>query len=229
MVDYVKDNFLLGRAFADLEDLNSQARAWLDNTAHARVHATTGHRLADLLESERPQWRALESIRPYTFIERHPRKVAKESMVSFCASRYSVPPAYVGREVTVELSGDQGTVIIHSGDAIVAEHRAASKPGESLTHKEHLDELWKLALQRSPAPLPNWRMTFDHTVAATPSWIAISNWSICPPSHLKAQSRQWRCHHEHSLRSQSRHWPGASGVEGCSSAPGSNGPAGRRW
>jgi len=132
------------------------------------VHATTGHRPVDLLVSEKPHLAAWDSIGPYTFIERHPRKVAKESMVSFRASRYSVPPACVGREVTVELSSDAGHVIIRSGDAIVAEHRAATKPGESLTHKEHLDELWKLALQRSPAPLPSWRLTFDHTVAVTP-------------------------------------------------------------
>ena len=168
MVDYVKDNFLLAREFADLEDLNSQARAWLENTAHARVHATTGHRPADLLSSEREHLKPLDSIRPYTFIERVARKVAKESMVSFRSSRYSVPPAHVGREVTVELSGDQRSVIIRSGDAIVAEHRAAAKPGESITSKEHLDELWKLALQRQPAPLPNWKLTFDHAVAATP-------------------------------------------------------------
>jgi hypothetical protein len=107
-------------------------------------------------------------VRPYTFIERHPRKVAKESMVSFNSSRYSVPPAYVGRDVTVEVSGDHGTIVIRSGDAIVAEHPAAQRRGESVTRKEHLDELWKLALQRSPAPLPNWRLTFDHAVAATP-------------------------------------------------------------
>jgi transposase len=168
MVDYMKDNFLLAREFADLEDLNSQARAWLDNTAHARVHATTGHRPMDLLASERQHLAALDSIKPWTFIERVSRKVAKESMVSFRASRYSVPPAHVGREVTVELSGDQRRVIIRSGDTIVTEHPAALKPGESLTHKEHLDELWKLALQREPAPLPNWKLTFNHAVAATP-------------------------------------------------------------
>ena len=75
MVDYVKDNFLLAREFANLEDLNSQACAWLDNTAHTRVHATTGHRPIDLLESERPKLKSLDSIRPYKFIERHPRKV----------------------------------------------------------------------------------------------------------------------------------------------------------
>ncbi len=25
-----------------------------------------------------------------------------------------------------------------------------------------------MALQRAPAPLPNWQLTFDHAVAATP-------------------------------------------------------------
>jgi transposase len=168
MVDYVKDGFLLGSSFADLDDLNTQACAWLANTAHARVHATTGHRPIDLLASEREHLTPLESIRPYTFIERVMRKVAKESMVSFRSSRYSVPPVYVGREVTVELCGERGSVIIRSGDAIVAEHHAATRPGESLTHKQHIEELWKLALQRAPNPLPNWQLTFDHAVAATP-------------------------------------------------------------
>jgi len=167
MVDYVKDNFLLAREFAGMDDLNSQAQAWLDGTAHVRVHATTGHRPIDLLASEKSHLSALESVRPYTFVERHPRKVAKESMVSFRSSRYSVPPEYVGRDVTIELGGDHGKVIIRSGDAIVAEHPCAQRQGESITRKEHLDELWKLAMQRTPTPLPNWKLTFDHAVAAT--------------------------------------------------------------
>jgi transposase len=168
MVDYVKDNFLLGRAFADMDDLNSQSLAWLDNTAHVRVHATTGHRPVDLLQTEKAHLTSMESIRPYAFIERYPRKVAKESMVSFQSSRYSVPPVYVGREVTVELSGDHGAVLIRSGDAIVAEHKPAQRKGESVTQKEHLDELWKLAAQRTPTPLPSWQLTFDHAVAIMP-------------------------------------------------------------
>ncbi len=168
MVDYVKDNFLLARQFADLDDLNAQATAWLDNTANARLHATTGHRPVDLLKSEIEHLTPIASIRPYTFIERHPRKVAKESRVSFNACRYSVPPAYVGRDVTVELASDAGTVVIRSGDVIVAEHPVAARRGESVTQKQHIDELWKLALQRTPSPLPNWRLTFDHAVAATP-------------------------------------------------------------
>jgi transposase len=38
MVHYVKDNFLNGRTFADMADLNTQARHWLMYTANARVH-----------------------------------------------------------------------------------------------------------------------------------------------------------------------------------------------
>lgn len=168
MVDYVKDNFLLARQFADLDDLNAQATAWLDHTANARLHATTGHRPADLLKSEIEHLTPIASVRPYAFVERELRKVAKESMVSFRSSRYSVPPVYVGRDVTVELAADAGTVVIRSGDMIVAEHPAAQRRGESVTRKEHIDELWKLALQRTPSPLPNWRLTFDHEVARTP-------------------------------------------------------------
>jgi transposase len=168
MVDYVRDNFLLGREFADLADLNSQGLAWLDGVANVRVHATTGHRPADLLAGEREHLTPIRSIRPYTFVERLPRKVAAESMVSFRSSRYSVPPAYVGREVTVEVAHEGRSVVIRSGDAIVAEHPLAARRGESVTRKEHLDELWKLALQRTPAPPPSWRLTFDHAVAATP-------------------------------------------------------------
>jgi hypothetical protein len=166
MVDYVKDNFLNGREFIDLDDLNAQGMNWLDAVANVRVHATTGHRPVDLLVSEKPKLIPLESIRPYTFIQRHPRKVAAESMVAFCSSRYSVPPAFVGR--TVEVSHESQKIIIRSGDLIVAEHPVAQKRGESLTHKEHLDALWKLAMQRTPQPLPSWKLTFDHAVAAAP-------------------------------------------------------------
>lgn len=168
MVDYVKDGFLAGREFAGLEDLNSQALAWLDQTANVRIHATTGRRPVDLLQSEKAHLTPIQSLRPYAFVERHGRKVASESTVSFRSSRYSVPPQFVGREVTIELSGDQRLVVIRSGELIVAEHAVARSRGESITQKEHLDELWKLAAQRMPVPLPSWKLGFDQVVAAAP-------------------------------------------------------------
>jgi hypothetical protein len=93
---------------------------------------------------------------------------ATEAMVSINSCRYSVPPACAGRDVTVERSGNHGTVVIRRGDVIVAEHAVARRRGESITQKEDIDELWKLALLRTPAPLPNWQLTFGHAVDATP-------------------------------------------------------------
>src|SRR5579859_5444040 len=40
-VSYLRRNFLYGRTFLGDADLASQARAWLDGTANARVHGTT--------------------------------------------------------------------------------------------------------------------------------------------------------------------------------------------
>ena len=69
-VDYVKGSFLLGRTFADLEDLNAQAPSWLAGTANVRAHATTGRRPVDLLPEEGltpaggvPAYRYLDPVR----------------------------------------------------------------------------------------------------------------------------------------------------------------------
>lgn len=60
-IGYVKDAFLVGRVFRDLDDMNAQALAWLEVESNVRVHATTGevpaHRL--LLEGLTPVTEAL--------------------------------------------------------------------------------------------------------------------------------------------------------------------------
>jgi transposase len=38
---YVKDNFLTARSFDSIDDLNAQARHWLDHTANMRIYGTT--------------------------------------------------------------------------------------------------------------------------------------------------------------------------------------------
>jgi transposase len=49
-VRFVNDNFLPGRTFTDLGDLNAQARRWCDEK-NRRVHGTTGERPCDRLPS----------------------------------------------------------------------------------------------------------------------------------------------------------------------------------
>lgn len=152
-VDYVKDSFLLGRSFADLEDLNAQALAWLAGTANVRVHATTGQRPVDLhpLEGLTPA----ASVPAYRYLDPVRRTVSFEAMVHYRGSRYSVPPAFAGKPVEVAAAG--GQIVIRAGDAVIAEHREAAQPGQCIAAREHIAELWRITheqVARPPRPGP---------------------------------------------------------------------------
>ena len=51
---YVEGNFLAGRTFHDLDDLNRQAQKWLAEIARVRVHRTTREQPAARLTEEQP-------------------------------------------------------------------------------------------------------------------------------------------------------------------------------
>ena len=164
MVDYVKDNFLLGRSFADLADLNAQGRHWLEHTANVRIHSTKQRRPFDLLPAEELTPHA--SLVPYRFLRKGVQKVSVESFVHWDRSRYSVHPDHVGRTVLVE-EGEQ-RVIVRVGDLILAEHARAPQPGSCMAHPEHVAALWKLCLPPDAVPPPQgpgWQVTFTEGVA----------------------------------------------------------------
>ena len=166
MVDYIKDNFLNGRSFADLLDLNAQGLRWLERVAHTRIHATTGQQPAVLLEQERAHLIPLNSIAPYQLTLKDSRVVDASGFVRYRGSRYSVPPAHVGGTVLIEQS--EAHLRIRSGDLIIAEHKLASSKGECVSQREHVEQLWRLSLKRAPEPQPNWQVTFEQQVE-TPS------------------------------------------------------------
>jgi transposase len=167
MVDYVKDNFLMGRTFADWPDLEAQGQHWLAHTANVRIHATTGRRPIDLLAAE--ELPPLSQVAPYRFAPKSVRQVAADGFVHLERSTYSVPPEHVGQTVLVEL-GEQ-RVLIRAGDLIVAEHARAPHPGACMTHPEHVAAFWKLCQRSDPPPAgrtPHWQLTFQEDVARRP-------------------------------------------------------------
>jgi len=164
MVEYIKDGFLNGRAFADLPDLLAQRWAWLSE-ANARIHATTGQQPCALLSAE--NLTSQTSITPYRISEQHSRRVSAEGFVQFARSRYSVPPQHVGERVVIEQNQQQ--IMIRSGELIIAEHQAATRSGELVAQKEHVDALWQLSLRRTAPPAAwNWSVHFQQAVAHTP-------------------------------------------------------------
>lgn len=105
---------------------------------------------------------------PYTLTHHELRKVSAESFVHLHGSRYSIPPDYVGQPVIVEIRQGQQRVVVRAKNVVIAEHPQATKRGESVTDKAHLDALWKLSLAHDPPPSAAWHLTFSESVAARP-------------------------------------------------------------
>jgi hypothetical protein len=175
-IGYLKDNFLAGRTFADLADVQAQGQHWLTYTANVRTHATTGRRPVDLLSAE--ALTPLAAATPYRCAGKSTRKVSAEAYVHLDGSRYSVGPEHVGKEVLVEVGEQQ--VRIRAGELVLAEHRRAEKPGGGVVAAAEAAACWKLCLPpgrvtpgsadvpvATPAT-PPWKVTFTAEVAATP-------------------------------------------------------------
>jgi transposase len=166
VIDYIKDNFLLGRTFCDLADLNAQGRHWLTHTANVRTHGTTRERPIELMAKE--MLTPLSAAPAYRLRQICPRRVDAEGYVHLHRSRYSTAPEHVGKQVIVEEAGQR--VIIRAGDLVLVEHQRAEKEGSCITLPEHVAAFWKLAVAGGPArpSVPPWQLTFEQEVAARP-------------------------------------------------------------
>lgn len=103
---YIEDNFLRGREFIDLEDLNNKADAWRANTANVRIHGTTRERPVDRLAREKSLLKPV----PWNKTDQFFKEVIRLVHVDFCITidnkRYSASPELIGRHVQVRLFRD---------------------------------------------------------------------------------------------------------------------------
>jgi hypothetical protein len=131
---YVEGNFLAGRTFHDLADLNGQARKWLDETARVRVHRTTHEQPAARLAQEQPALIRLPHMRFEAGIVAT-RLVGDDFCVAWDTNRYSVPPRFASRSAKVRIL--EGTIEIEIGDDVVAAHVVRSTKHQRYVAPEH--------------------------------------------------------------------------------------------
>jgi len=118
-VGYIKRNFLAGRSFRGLADLNTQARRWLDEVANVRLHGTTHKRPVDLFEQEKRLLGPLPA-RPYDTRILRPVLVSPDARVAFETNTYTTPPDVVGKRLVLRAS--EREVRVYHGDREVARH-----------------------------------------------------------------------------------------------------------
>jgi transposase len=131
---YIEHNFLAGRTFADLADLNTQARAWCDKvnaTYKDHLHASP----RELFAAERPHLQPLPLFIPEVYALHH-RLVDVEGYVNVHGHRYSVPYGLIGRQLEVRETKDR--IDVYQGPRLVATHaKALTRTFTRVTAPEH--------------------------------------------------------------------------------------------
>ncbi|MFQ5974331.1 MAG: IS21 family transposase [Alphaproteobacteria bacterium] len=116
---YIRDDFFLGRAFRNLEDLNDQFTEWRESVANVRVHGTTNRVVAAAFAEEHPALEAVPEM-PFRSVLKLERRVSHEGMVSIGGNLYSVPDCTRKRVVEVHTLADE--IHIFEDDRLIAVH-----------------------------------------------------------------------------------------------------------
>jgi transposase len=156
-VNIVRENVLAGRTFYHPNEMDHAFAEWLPRR-RAQVHRTHGEVIALRAEVDRAALAPLPAA-PYTVCERHLRSVAKDCLVSFEGSLYSVPWRQVRWRMKVELRVTPEEVIIGtlgSEPTLLAHHPRARTRGSWVVdpaHWEGLPDGEAAARRREPAEL----------------------------------------------------------------------------
>ncbi len=139
-VKYVKNNALYGEVFSDWSDLDGYLSNWLEETANARTHGSTGKVPRQFYEAEE-----LGVMKPYftpscmkeTARAIEVRKVDKTGLISWQSNKYSVPMAYQRVSVGVEAMGHELLISDLETGIRVAEHLICLEKGRIIKNANH--------------------------------------------------------------------------------------------
>ncbi len=126
-IGYVRQNFWPLREFADLHDVNRQARQWLAEVANQRTHRETRQRPIDRFKAD-----ALKPLPviPYDHRDCVEALVHKDFRLQFDGNRYCVPHRYVGRRLT--LKADSSSVAIYDRVHEIVDYPRCWRRGQTL-------------------------------------------------------------------------------------------------
>jgi transposase len=137
-IKYVRHSFFYGRTFKDIDDVRAAARAWCQETANQRLHATTRERPAERLLLERTRLHVLPEHRFDTDLC-FSAIISKEARVALDANAYSVPPEHVGKSVHVR-ADDRAVRVVCDG-TVIAEHPRCWDRRRFIEDRKHTDAI----------------------------------------------------------------------------------------
>ena len=141
-VKYVKRNFLMIQDTNDCDVLNQRRLKWL-NKINTKVHATIQEIPFKRLPNE--NLRSISEIPDYPLFYMETRKVFGDSTFSFHSQRFSVPPDYIGKRVTIKHRPNQSRIDVFYKDRQITQHRTdtAEKYIIKRVHRHKIWSIWR--------------------------------------------------------------------------------------
>lgn len=140
VVKFVKYNFLRGRTFSSVEQLNAEALEWLESTGNGKIHGTTQLIPAEEFRLEQP------CLIPYYGTPQKPQEemkeyhVRKDNMVQFRTNYYSVPyGTYRDPSTTVWLQESDKHIELYDKDTgkTICRHEVCMEKGKCIYDENH--------------------------------------------------------------------------------------------
>lgn len=138
-VQYVKNDFLYGEYFADIDAVRKGGLEWLNSVANVRIHATTKRKPVDMFAEEKPYLRAnyfLKSEKNFRFVD-------KVGLISFEGNKYSVPFAFQRKQVIIIKEKSTLKICQISDGKEVASHPISKLKGKKIINFDHYSNIKK--------------------------------------------------------------------------------------
>lgn len=139
-VKYFKQNFLYGETFESVQALRAQTLHWLDTVANMRVHGTTGQQPKDhydrLERSKMTQYFPNDAL----LLEKtdmSTRKADKTGLISWKASKYSVPMKWQKARVRVQEINGVLKIYELTHKKLIAQHPISLETGKVIKNNDH--------------------------------------------------------------------------------------------
>ncbi len=138
-VSYVKDDFLYGDYFVDIEDVRMQRLVWLNEVANVRIHGTTNRKPVEMFEEEKPY----QTTNFYLKDENDYRIVDKTGLINYMGNKYSVPFLYQRRQVLVIKEYNRVMIRSIEDGKEIASHKYCTSKNQLILNNNHYRDIKK--------------------------------------------------------------------------------------
>lgn len=140
VVKYVKYNFLRGREFTDIDQLNKEGLGWLERTANGTEHHGIRRVPDEEFETESAYLMPYKGVPTPPSEKLVPHHVRKDNVINYKGNYYTVPTGtYCGHQTLVYLEEKEGLLHIYSHETgkILASHKISSDKGRLISNTSH--------------------------------------------------------------------------------------------